>query len=296
MKKTKLLTAGIMALSAVTAVSAGAYAADVVDFEDGKYSFVSMKTDDGGDPSTLSVVDFGGSKQLKVDVTDCANVPKVYFDLNSMLDPDDFDKVKTIEMDVTFESKDGTTPPGWAGGAIGTQGGEAKTPGWAQTAWECGEYDKAVSNPVTIQRKFLLYSERLVNGTEGTHMILMRWGSEVDYNMYVDNIKFLDADGKAIPLEIKASAAPVQTTAAPEETEPETEPEEIPEETTAPAETEAVPEETEAPETTSASEETDPESDNETTSSTTGNFSAFAAASAVVLSGYAVAMTRRKKK
>lgn len=296
MKKTKLLTAGIMALSAVTAVSAGAYAADVVDFEDGKYSFASMKTDDGGDPSTLSVVDFGGSKQLKVDVTDCANVPKVYFDLNSMLNPDDFDKVKTIEMDVTFESKDGTTAPGWAGGAIGTQGGEAKTPGWAQTAWECGEYDKAVSDPVTIQRKFLLYSERLVNGTEGTHMILMRWGSEVDYNMYVDNIKFLDADGKAIPLDIKASAAPVQTTAAPEETAAETEPEDIPEETTAPAETEAVSEETEAPETVSAPEETDPESDNKTTSSTTGNLSAFAAASALVLSGYAVAMTRRKKK
>lgn len=297
MKKIKLLTAGIMALSAVTAVSAGAYAADVVDFEDGKYSFVSMKTDDGGDPSVLSVVDFGGSKQLKVDVTDCANVPKVYFDLNSMLNPDDFDKVKTIEMDVTFESKDGTTPPGWAGGAIGTQGGETNTPAWAQTAWECGEYDKAVSDPVTIQRKFLLYSERLVNGTEGTHMILMRWGSEVDYNMYVDNIRFLDADGNAISLELKASAAPVQTTAAPEETEAETEPEEIPEETEAQTEapvTEA--EETEAPVTETAPEATDPESDNETTSSTTGNLSAFAAASALVLSGYAVAMTRRKKK
>lgn len=295
MKKTKLLTAGIVALSAVSAVSAGAYAADVVDFEDGKYSFVSMKTDDGGDPSNLSVVDFGGSKQLKVDVTDCANVPKVYFDLNSMLNADDFEKVKVIEMDVTFESKDGVTAPGWAGGAIGTQGGEAKTPAWAQTAWECGEYDKAVSDPITIQRKFLLYSERLVNGTEGTHMILMRWGSEVDYNMYVDNIKFLDADGKAIPLELKASAAPVQTTAAPEETA-EPEPEDIPEETEAPAETEAVPEETEAPETVSEPEETNPESDNETTSSTTGNLSAFAAASAVVLSGYAVAMTRRKRK
>lgn len=294
MKKIKLLTAGIMALSAVTAVSAGAYAADVVDFEDGKYSFVSMKTDDGGDPSNLSVVDFNGSKQLKVDVTDCANVPKVYFDLNSMINPDDFDKVKTIEMDVTFESKDGTTAPGWAGGAIGTQGGDAKTPDWGQTAWECGEYDKAVSEPVTIQRKFLLYSERLVNGTEGTHMILMRWGSEVDYNMYVDNIRFLDPDGNAIPVELKASTAPVQTTAAPEETEAETEEvtEDIPEET----ETSAEAAETEAPETEAAPEETDPESDNETTSSTTGNISAFAAATAVVLSGYAVAMTHRKKK
>ncbi|MGN1100827.1 MAG: hypothetical protein ACI4RG_01450 [Huintestinicola sp.] len=291
MKKIKLLTAGIAALTAVTAASVSAYAADVVDFEDGKYSFVSMKTDDGGDPSTLSVVDFGGSKQLKVDVSDCANVPKVYFDLNAMLNSDDFDKVKIIEMDVTFESKDGVTAPGWAGGAIGTQGGEAKTPDWGQTAWECGEYDKAVSDPVTIQRKFLLYSERLVNGTEGTHMILMRWGAEVDYNMYVDNIRFLDADGKAISVELKASAAPVQTEAAPEETAAETEPENIPEETA--AETEA---ESEAPETEAAPEETEPESDNETTSSTTGNFSVFAAASALVLSGYAVAMTRRKKK
>lgn len=292
MKKTKLLTAGIAALSVVAAANVSAYAADVVDFEDGKYSFVSMKTDDGGDPSTLSVVDFGGSKQLKVDVTDCANVPKVYFDLNSMLNPDDFDKVKTIEMDVTFESKDGTTAPGWAGGAIGTQGGEAKTPAWAQTAWEFGEYDKAVSDPVTIQRKFLLYSERLVNGTEGTHMILMRWGAEVDYNMYVDNIKFLDADGKAVPVELKATAAPVQTT-APEETEIVEETEDIPEETEAAV---SETEETNAPETEPASEETEPESDNETTSSTTGNLSAFAAASALVLSGYAVAMTRRKKK
>lgn len=294
MKKIKLLTAGIIALSAVTAVSAGAYAADVVDFENGKYSFASMKTDDGGDPSTLSVVDFNGSKQLKVDVTDCANVPKIYFDLNSMLNPEDFDKVKTIEMDVTFESKDGTTPPGWAGGAIGTQGGETKTPDWGQTAWECGEYDKAVSDPITIQRKFLLYSERLVNGTEGTHMILMRWGAEVDYNMYVDNIRFLDPDGNAIPVDIKAVAAPVQTTAAPE-TEAETE--DIPEEAIedVPTETE-VAAETEVTEDTEAPKETEPESDNKTTSSTTGNFSAFAAASALVLSGYAVAMTHRKKK
>lgn len=295
MKKTKLIAAGIIALSSVTAVSAAAYAADVVDFEDGNYSFVSMKTDDGGDNSILSVVDFNGSKQLKVDVTNCANVPKVYFDLNSMLNPDNFDKVKTIQMDITFESKDGVTPPGWAGGAVGTQGGEAKTPNWAQTAWECGEYDKAVSDPVTVERKFLLYSERLVNGTEGTHMILMRWGSEVDYNMYVDNIRFLDADGNAIDVDLKTVAAPVRT-----ETETEAVTEAEIEETVSEteAETEGSAIETAAPEEETSSEETaetEPKSDNETTSSTTGNLSAFAAATAVVLSGYAVAMTRKKK-
>jgi len=280
MKKTRLFIAAIAALSAVSVSGVSAYASNVVDFEDGNYSFVSMKTDDGGDDSTLSVVEFNGSKQLKVDVKDCANVPKVYFDINSMLNENDFEKVKSIEMEIIFESKDGTTPPGWAGGAIGTQGGEDRTPDWAQTAWECGEYDKAVSAPTTIQRKFLLFSERLVNGTPDTHMIVMRWGAEVDYNMYIDNVRFLDADGKVIDVEIKESTKPAETEAEVIEDIPAEE-----EVTEAPAE-----------ETVSETEENVPESDNETTSSTTGNASAFAAATAVVLSGYAVAMTRRKKK
>ena len=176
----------------------GKYAVGITfDFEDGNCSFVSMKTDDGGDASVLSVVDFNGSKQLKVDVQDCANVPKVNFSINQILASDDFDKVKTIEMEITFESKDGATPIGWAGGAIGTQGGE-KSPAWAQTSWECGEYENPVSEVTVIQRKFLLPSEKFVNGTENTDMLLMRWGADVAYNMYVDNIRFLDDSGNEI--------------------------------------------------------------------------------------------------
>ena len=187
MKKMRVMTAGAAALLAVCSASVSAYAQSVIDFEDGNYSFVSMKTDDGGDASVLSVVDFNGSKQLKVDVQDCANVPKVNFSINQLLASDDFDKVKTIEMEITFESKDGATPIGWAGGAIGTQGGE-KSPAWAQTSWECGEYENPVSEVTVIQRKFLLPSEKFVNGTENSDMLLMRWGSDVAYNMYVDNI------------------------------------------------------------------------------------------------------------
>ncbi|MCI7767048.1 MAG: hypothetical protein MSJ26_03580 [Oscillospiraceae bacterium] len=311
MKKIRLITAVITALSAVTAFSAAASAADVIDFENGKYSFVSMKTDDGGDDSVLSVVDFNGSKQLKVEVTDCKNVPKVCFDLNSILKKRDFEKVKTIEMDITIESKDGTTPPGWAGGAIGTQGG-SNSPAWSQTPWELEENKKAVTDQTTICKKFLLYSDRLVNGTPDTQMILMRWGAEVDYNMYVDNIRFFDSDGKALKLSLRASS-PKQTSETEEESEteavteteteavteaatepvPETEP--VTETETEPAAEEESEHETEAV-TEAETEEILPESDNDTTSSTTGNVSAFAAASAVVLSGYAVAMTRRKKK
>lgn len=285
MKKMRVMTAGAAALLAVCSASVSAYAQSVVDFEDGNYSFVSMKTDDGGDASVLSVVDFNGSKQLKVDVQDCANVPKVNFSINQLLASDDFDKVKTIEMEITFESKDGATPIGWAGGAIGTQGGE-KSPAWAQTSWECGEYENPVSEVTVIQRKFLLPSEKFVNGTENTDMLLMRWGSDVAYNMYVDNIRFLDESGNEIELAIENAA---------DETPAVTEAE-------APAETaaEETAEEAAPEETTASTENTDandvPESDEKTTSTTTGNTAAAAAATAVVISGYAVAMTRKKNK
>lgn len=285
MKKMRVMTAGAAALLAVCSASVSAYAQSVVDFEDGNYSFVSMKTDDGGDASVLSVVDFNGSKQLKVDVQDCANVPKVNFSINQLLASDDFDKVKTIEMEITFESKDGATPIGWAGGAIGTQGGE-KSPAWAQTSWECGEYENPVSEVTVIQRKFLLPSEKFVNGTENSDMLLMRWGSDVAYNMYVDNIRFLDDSGNEIELAIENAA---------DETPAVTEAE-------APAETaaEEVAEEAAPEETTASTENTDvtevPESDEKTTSATTGNTAAAAAATAVVISGYAVAMTRKKNK
>ena len=285
MKKMRVMTAGAAALLAVCSASVSAYAQPVVDFEDGNYSFVSMKTDDGGDASVLSVVDFNGSKQLKVDVQDCANVPKVNFSINQLLASDDFDKVKTIEMEITFESKDGATPIGWAGGAIGTQGGE-KSPAWAQTSWECGEYENPVSEVTVIQRKFLLPSEKFVNGTENSDMLLMRWGSDVAYNMYVDNIRFLDESGNEIELAIENAA---------DETPAVTEAE-------APAETaaEETAEEAAPEETTASTENTDvdevPESDEKTTSTTTGNTAAAAAATAVVISGYAVAMTRKKNK
>lgn len=285
MKKMRVMTAGAAALLAVCSASVSAYAQSVVDFEDGNYSFVSMKTDDGGDASVLSVVDFNGSKQLKVDVQDCANVPKVNFSINQLLASDDFDKVKTIEMEITFESKDGATPIGWAGGAIGTQGGE-KTPAWAQTSWECGEYENPVSEVTVIQRKFLLPSEKFVNGTENTDMLLMRWGADVAYNMYVDNIRFLDDSGNEIELAIEDVAAET-----PAVTEVEAPAETAAEETAE----EAAPEET-----TASTENADvtevPESDEKTTSTTTGNTAAAAAATAVVISGYAVAMTRKKNK
>lgn len=303
MKAKRIVMALLSSAALMTCASVSASAATVVDFEDGNYSFVSMKTDDGSDNSKLSVVNYNGSKQLKVDVSDCANVPKVKFDVNKMIDGDDFENVRTIEMDVTFETKNGSAV-GWAGGSLGTQSGDDGI--WSQASWETTEEEKSVVT-MTVRKKFLISNEKFKNNVENTHMILSRWSADSDYNMYVDNIKFLDKGGNEIALVIK-NDAPAQTTAAvteppvTETTVTETEPPVKETEAVTEKETEVkVTEKTEKAEKPKKNEkpsdkktEDAPKSDDDTDSAVTGNFSAVAAAGIAVISGYAVFMTRKR--
>ncbi len=198
------ITAVCVSTVAIAAVSIGVSAA-TADFEDGNYSFATMKTDDGGDLSVLSIEEYNGSKQLKVDVQDCSLLPKVQFDLNAMVGTDNLSDIDKILMDVTFVSKDGTTPPGWIGGALGTAG-ENDTPAWDQSDYEGGEYENAASEPITVERKFLIPAKKPVSGTPNTIALLMRWAAEVPYYMYIDNVRILDANGNEIAL--AASSAP----------------------------------------------------------------------------------------
>lgn len=264
---TKLIrTSAVLALSAasLTAMAAGA-SAEVIDFEDGNFSFATVKTDDGGDLSVLSVEEFNGSKQLKIDVQDCSLLPKILFNMNQLVGDDHLSDINKIEMDMTIASKDGTTPPGWFGGCIGTAGAN-DTPAWDQTDYEGGEYENPVSETMTIERKFLLPTKKFVNGTEGSNAQLMRWGTEVPYVMYIDNIKLLDKDGNVMALAVSAPAA----------------------EEAAPAEEAAVVEES-AP-----VEEAAPAADSTTTSTTTGNTSASVFAALAVAAAAAAVVSRRK--
>lgn len=262
--KIKNTLRGITAICASAAVMATASlsaSAATIDFEDGDYSFVSMKTDDGGDVSVLSVEDYNGSKQLKVDVQDCSLLPKVQFDLNTIVGTDNLSNIEKITMEVTFVSKDGTTPPGWIGGALGTAG-ENDVPAWAQSDYEGGEYDNPASQPITVERKFLIPAQRVVSGTPNTIAMLMRWAAEVPYYMYVDNVTILDADGNEIALATSSAAAPAET----------------------------------ASDNASASSDTAPAADSTTTSATTGNIPAASiAAIAVISAATAVASKSRRK-
>ena len=275
-----------LSAAALTAFAASASAA-AVDFEDGNYSFATVKTDDGGDLSVLSVEEFNGSKQLKVDVQDCSLLPKILFNMNEIVGTDNLSDVNKIEMDVTFASKDGVTAPGWIGGALGTAGAD-DTPAWDQTDFEGGEYENPVSEPITIERKFLLPSKKFVSGTEGSNAQLMRWGTEVPYYMYVDNIRVLDKDGNEMALFPDAAPAAEE---APAEAPAEAPVEEAAE---APAEEAAEASAEEAAEAPAEEAAEAPAADSTTPSTATGNTAAVTFAAIAACAAAGAVISRRK--
>ncbi len=233
MKLRKILSsviAGAMALSAMT-FSASAEGATVLDFEDGAFTGISMKTDDGGDKSVLSVVDYNGSKQLLVDIQNATRVPKVFFNIGEIVGYDNMDKVAKISLDLTIQSTlilDDSDPeniwyeiPSWQGGGAGCQDGEGGSLGWTDVGgWSAEEYENASK---TITYTADLGSARFTNGTEGSHFLFMKWaGTEANpVDMYIDNVVFYDADGNALELYPVAEEATEEEATEEEATEEE---------------------------------------------------------------------------
>lgn len=227
MKFRKLLagiSAASLAVSAMTAVSASA-ANTSIDFEDGNCSFVYMNLDSGSSDAVLSVEDYNGSKQLKVDVADKTAVPKVWFDLYKMMDKENVVKIKSIEFDLAIVPKTADGIVGWAGGAVGTAGsyGTQVKPGWSDKAWDGGAYEPGEVATVKVERKFLLPTEQYTEESESPFFGLMRWAAAEDaddYVMYIDNIVFKDESGNALPVNAGGAApapaaAEATTTTAP---------------------------------------------------------------------------------
>lgn len=243
MKKALASVAAVaMAASMVSAFSVSTSAiteGTKIDFEDGDYSFVYLNLDDGSDNSVLSVEDYDGSKQLKVDVQQTGKVPKVWFDLDKITTRDNTIQISTIEMDLTFVPKSETEIVGWAGGVIASAGGFDQNnpqgsqinPSWTQTDWASEDenaYTEGMPAKVHATKKFLLPASKYT--AEGTNPFfgIMRWAADTNYVMYVDNIVLKDKDGNALPVGVTAAAteeaatteeaAAEETTAAVEET------------------------------------------------------------------------------
>ena len=328
MKKALASVAAVaMAASMVSAFSVSTSAiteGTKIDFEDGDYSFVYLNLDDGSDNSVLSVEDYDGSKQLKVDVQQTGKVPKVWFDLDKITTRDNTIQISTIEMDLTFVPKSETEMVGWAGGVIASAGGFDQNntqgsqinPNWTQTDWASEDenaYTEGMPAKVHATKEFLLPASKYT--TEGTNPFfgIMRWAADTNYVMYVDNIVLKDKDGNALPVGVTAAAteeaatteeaaAAEETTAAVEETTAEvteaateaevvedTAAEEVVEDTAAeevavPAETEAAAEVTEAPAADTAA----------TPVAATGNAAVASIAAVMAVAGAAALVSKRK--
>ena len=328
MKKALASVAAVaMAASMVSAFSVSTSAlteGTKIDFEDGDYSFVYLNLDDGSDNSVLSVEDYDGSKQLKVDVQQTGKVPKVWFDLDKITTRDNTIQISTIEMDLTFVPKSETEMVGWAGGVIASAGGFDQNntqssqinPNWTQTDWASEDenaYTEGMPAKVHATKKFLLPASKYT--AEGTNPFfgIMRWAADTNYVMYVDNIVLKDKDGNALPVGVTAAAteeaatteeaaAAEETTAAVEETTAEvteaateaevvedTAAEEVVEDTAAeevavPAETEAAAEVTEAPAADTAA----------TPVAATGNAAVASIAAVMAVAGAAAVISKRK--
>ncbi len=318
------LAAAAMAVSSMAAMSVSALTAGAtsIDFEDGDYSFVYMNTDAGADNSVLSVEDYNGSKRLKVDVQDKKMVPKVWFDLDKIMDRANTVQIRKITFDLTIVPKTAEGIIGWAGGAVGAAGGfdpNAKgsgqvDPSWSDKAWDSGAYDPGVAAEVKVERKFLMRNEFYTETGKNPFFGLMRWAAADDadnYVMYIDNIQFFDEKDKNIavgvtPAAEETTAASEETTAAAEETtaaaeettaapadeevadveDDEVAAPEVEETTAAPAETVAV---TEAVVTTAAV------ADATTTPVATGNVAVASIAAVMAIAGGAVIASRKRK-
>lgn len=212
----KLVSAVAVLILVLTAVPKNAYAAtDVIDFEDGNIpAGIQMATlDDGtadGDPAILSVVDFGGSKMLKID-SQANGTPKVKFMVVDLVGEENFKNVVTIEYDMIIE-KPGDVMTTWNGGTVGaTPTGPS---GWANgTEWTLQDDTKNVSDLThlshTLDKPF-----QFTDATKAFFMY-MNWANN-GTDIYLDNIKFLDASGNAVALlaAAPAEAAPAEEAAA----------------------------------------------------------------------------------
>lgn len=197
--------AAAIALVATAAPSNAKAASDVYDFEDGNVpaGIVIATLDDGtvdGDPAILSVVDFEGSKMLKID-TQSNGTPKVKFMLADLVGEENVTKVQGIEYDLVIEQPSGEVA-GWNGGTI------AAGPWAAGGAWFNGvgftleDYEKNTT-AVTHFKEMVTPGFGFADATG--FFMFMNWANNGTDN-YIDNVKLLDVDGNPIAI-LAADAA-----------------------------------------------------------------------------------------
>lgn len=237
--KLKKIAAGVaaaaMAVSAMTAMSASAISTGVIDFEDGDCSFVYMNDLDGGSKATISVADYNGSKQLKIDPEDCSLMPKIWFDIDSMMERSVAVQIAKVEFDITLvPDKDDGVVTSWACAYVASAGGFDRTgkdiqasqadPKWSQKqndfpiSWNDDGSPAAGAIPLKAERRIMMSNEKYtMTGTNPFMAVMLNLDQSKrtsDYSIYIDNIKYTDGDGKVLTMGV-AAAEPAADEATP---------------------------------------------------------------------------------
>lgn len=201
--------------------------------------------DSGAAPIELDVVDLDGDKKLRVRVLKAEGkedadyeVPKVKFDLASLLGEENVGKIGHVSVDLTFVARapytfeDGSQGyvVGWMGGALGgniaagkgyDKEGNLIQNDWAnhhEYSFEDWEHPyhtwrEETDIPALLPANGYASKETTYYDKEGAevdiahdqNLFFMRWGTAINADIYLDNLTFFDKDGKV--MEIKYDAA-----------------------------------------------------------------------------------------
>lgn len=193
---------------------------NAVTFDDGDFSFASVINDDDYSAhGTLSVTRIMGNSMLKftddMTVASDGKVQKICINAAQLIGTEKLPEVRSIEFDAyadavsdQYVNRDGVNVQ--AVGTICIGGGSAisieDSDGYGK--WydfaevQGGEYNLSMSGAVHGEFKFLLadtgycWDEKM----NDANFLIMRWGSENQSNLYIDNIVFFDENHNSIPL------------------------------------------------------------------------------------------------
>jgi len=169
----------------------------------------------------LSVAEYKGERQLRIEVLDYDNekykykTPKIVFDMDELVGSDNLSKVKSFTCDITqvavgeFKGDDGEMMlvPGNLMGTFGSNVGEDCE--WYQPAGSSNEFAAAEWNfeweHISVEGKWLL--KGFADGTTDSTLVFMRWSIPNQADIYIDNLTFYDEDGNSIPIVYKPGEA-----------------------------------------------------------------------------------------
>lgn len=173
----------------------------VADFEDGNCGYIAVKESMANSAAVeLSLVDFGGSKALKVDASDTSKVPYLAIDISSLAG-DAIESVRSIEIDLGALGADGKFYA--VSGSCFLYTGEDNKE--TEATWSVYMETK---NPKRAVFK-LADDQAFVAGAKNIIILTKKTDNAVDAGsysiVYVDNIELKDAAGNAVAVNSAAS-------------------------------------------------------------------------------------------